>query len=376
MNQELYQKVADYYKSCRHYNDETAAYPLEMWENMMASLYKAFENMYVLERESGNTVIRADLSDEKLEEIYKDLKDADEAMEALHNPESDKIYLWKEQNMPWDQIDEEEWDELTFDAEDFRPHLTKHLVDDGKIHPAVIICGGRYRCNGKEGRPIAELLVKNGYHAFILNNRMGCGEKIRHSLERSLDLQRAIRIIRCQAEQLHVDPMKIAFWGLSMGNRPAIDLINRLGYQSNPHDVDDNYYSDEIDNLDATLNAYISEYPATFPWEAPNNYAGFPPVFGVMGNRDFSIWRVMPFFTDLIINKCALELHIYDGVSHGFGTGDYRFETGDSPLAKLTEVSGDYVKAREEWTLILFLWMERVFSDDYTYKWPIEQLDN
>ena len=258
MNKKLYQEVADYYISCRHYNDETAAYPSETWEQMVADLYQAFETMYILDRETGDISPHPDLTDNKLKTVYKRLRESEQALTALHDPEDDKIYLWNGQNMPWDQISKEEWSDISYDAPEFSPHLTKHMVNDAKTHPAIIICGGRYRCNGKEGRPVAELLVKNGYHAFILNNRMGCGEKIRHSLERALDLQRAVRLIRAQADTLHVDPSKIAFWGLSMGNRPAIDLINRLGYNTSPSEIDPNYTPDKFDGLDATLNAYIS----------------------------------------------------------------------------------------------------------------------
>lgn len=375
MNNELCKKVSNYYMACRHYNDETACYTKESWESMTAKLYKTFETMYTIDRETGNTVLRTDLTDEVLELLYQELQNAERQLVPLHDPEEDKIYLWEPQNMPWDLINEEEWKTLSYDAPDFRPHMTKHLVDDCEKHPAVIICGGRYRCNGKEGRPIAEILVQNGYHAFVLNNRMGAGDKIRRSLERALDLQRAIRILRAHADEMRINPARIAFWGLSMGNRAGIDLINRLGYESDPQAIDPSYQPDEIDRINASLNAYISEYPATFPWEAPNRYEAFPPTFGIMGNRDFSIWRVLPFFTDLIINKCAVELHVYDGVAHGFGTGDYRYDTLNGPYAEIVDTPPLPVKARTKWTDLLFMWLNQVFDDNYKYKWPIDQID-
>lgn len=375
MNDELYAKVAEYYMACRHYNDETAAYTQDSWERLTAKLYNAFETMYTLDRETGDVAVRPELTDEKLELVYRQLQEAKQGLVPLHDPEEDKIYLWEPHNMPWDLIDEEEWKALSYDAPDFRPHLTKHMVDDQTTHPAVIVCGGRYRCNGKEGRPIAEALVRHGYHAFVLNNRMGAGNKIRRSRERALDLQRAVRILRAHADEWRIDPGRIVFWGLSMGNRPGIDLINRLGYESNPQAIDPGYQSDETDLVSAVLNAYIAEYPATFPWEAPNRHEAFPPTFGVMGNRDFSIWRVMPFFTDLIVNKCSVELHVYDGVAHGFGTGDYRYDTADGPYADLVDIPPLPVQARTQWLDLLFMWLDRVLADDYGYRWPIDQTD-
>lgn len=371
MNQELLRKTHERYIGCRHYNDETAAYESDSWYRMMAKVTRAFDKMYELERETGDVTVRPDLTDETLNCICKELEEAEAALIRLHDPEEDKLYLWEGDRMPWDQFTLEEWGKLSVDAPDFRPHMTMHPVRDGKRHPVILIVGGRFRYTAMEGHAAAKFLNEHGYHAFLLHNRMASGEKIRHSLERALDLQRAIRLIRAKADELNIDPDKIGFWGLSMGNRPAIDLINRMGIHADPHSIDAEYIPDEVDKMDASLNAYISEYPATFPWDAPNKPELFPPTFGIAGNRDASMWRMIPFFADLLANKCCLELHVIDGVSHGFSMGDYSLYT-TNPMKECYDSVPEYVEEVTMWPELLLMWLKRVFSDEFHYQWPID----
>lgn len=374
MDQKKFEAVKAYYLSCRHYADETAAYPKEAWDRFVTRLYQTFEELFTLDRETGEVLPSPELTDRDLEGIEARLRQAEKTMAPLHDPEEDKLYLWEGDNMPWQLLTAREWAKISFDAPGFRPHIVKHLVKDGKKHPAVFISGGRYRENLRGGRPAAEMMAEHGYHAFVLNDRHGCGLEVRKSMVRALDLQRAIRLVRANAGELGVDPDRIVTYGLSMGNRPTIDLINSLGVDTRPQEIDSAYRPDAVDGESARLSAYISEYPATFPWQAPNRYQDFPPTFGVMGNRDFSIWRVMPFFNDLIVNKVAVELHIYDGISHGFGIGDFKYYR-DEPYVRLQKGPAPYVQSVEEWTHLLFLWLERVLDKDYGYTWPIGQFD-
>lgn len=374
MDYSLFERVKSYYLSCRHYADETAAYPHETWDRFVVQLYRTFESLFVLDRETGEVAPRPELTDEELIEWEETLREEEKKLTPLHDPEQDKLYLWNGNHMPWQGLNEESWKRVSFDAPDFRPHLTMHLIRDGKRHPAVIISGGRYRENLRGSRPVAEMMTAHGYHAFVLNERHGSGLAVRQSMVRGMDLQRAIRIIRARADDLMVNPNQIVTFGMSMGNHPTIDLINSLGVETNPQEIDGGYLSDEIDQVSAKLNAYISVYPATFPWQAPNRYEDYPPTFGVMGNRDFSLWRVMPFYNDLIVNKVAVELHIYDGISHGFGMGDFKYYR-EEPFIQLQKEPAPYVQSVAEWPHLLFLWLDRVLAENYGYQWPVDHFD-
>lgn len=103
----------------------------------------------------------------------------------------------------------------------------------GRPRPAVIVCpGGAYQfCAEKEGEPAALQFVAMGYHAFVLHYSVyaaasGTGgfagpesEKCEATLfpAAALDLALAIRTLREKAEELSLDPERIAVCGFSAG---------------------------------------------------------------------------------------------------------------------------------------------------------------
>lgn len=163
-----------------------------------------------------------------------------------------------------------------------------------------------------------------------------------------------MRLLRSRADELGVDENKIFSNGFSMGNRASIDYINRLGFDTAPETIDPNYIPDEIDRQPGRLNAYVSVYPATFPYDNNLNYKDFPPVFFVLGNRDFSLWRIVPFVADLLEHGVRAEAHIFEGVEHGFGIVDGRFRD---------VACGDGVETIHEWPHLLFAWLDKVLNE-------------
>ena len=309
------------YFACRHYCDEYKAYSRENYFSMFQTIWEVSSTVFQANLETGNVVYREGLTEEKCKELIQKLQTAEQRMVRLHDPEADKIYLWNGKQMPWNGFTPETWAKISHDGPEFRPHLLPFLQNDGKCHPSVIIIGGNFRQNASEGFPIAEFYQKNGYNAFVLNNRHGMGAKVRKTLNRALDLQRAIRLLRCRGEEFGVQASEIFVNGFSMGNRPAIDLINSLGVQTAPERIDPDYLPDEIDRADARICALVSVYPAVFPYDNDNRYQDFPPCFFALGNRDWSLWRMLPFISDLGANGVKTEVHLFDGADHGFGLG-------------------------------------------------------
>ena len=119
-----------------------------------------------------------------------------------------------------------------------------------------------------------------------------------------------------------------------------------------PQKIDCNYVPDAIDACSSRLNGYVGVYPATFMYDDHNNYRDFPPTFFAIGNRDWSLWRMMPFMADLAVNNVPVELHMFDGIEHGFGMGEKR-EGSNAP----------WTPSIAEWTHLLQLWLERVIGD-------------
>jgi acetyl esterase/lipase len=91
---------------------------------------------------------------------------------------------------------------------------------------AVVVCpGGGYsgRATGHEGKEIADWLTKRGVAAFVLKYRTVGESKIKPPLEPGpmLDVQRAIRTVRADAEKYGIDPKRIGVWGFSAGGHLA-----------------------------------------------------------------------------------------------------------------------------------------------------------
>lgn len=345
-----YDKLYDYHMQCRHYNDEYKAYEKESYKNFMGVMREAFRRIYRVNLENGDVTKPAGYTADGYKEMLAQLQDAEAKLVKLHDPKEDQIPLWDGQNIPWDYMTKEDWMEHSYDAEDFVPHLVPFLQNDGEKHPAVICMAGSTRLNLPEAYPPAEFFQAHGYQAFVLNNRIAHSAAARKSMNRAMDLQRAIRYVRHHAEELNVDPEHIFIMCCSLGNRAAIDMINTLGIRKVPSQVDPLYLPDDVDRDSAAVSGYISLYPATFLYDNKFRFKDFPPVFAVMGNEDRSLWRMMPFFNNLIMNEVPVELHMYDGAGHGFSLADEEFALGKKAHADA---------AYKEWTHLLLMWLER-----------------
>lgn len=347
-----YDELYQYYHELRHFCDEYKAFDREPFMAFAKLMDKAFHMTHKVNLETGEITIPKGYTEEDYTRMYETLKTESSKLVPKHDPNEDKLFLWEENNIPWDGYTREEFNKISHDGPEFIAHLVPFLQNDGKKHPAVLITGGSYRCHFAEGWDAAEFYQKRGYNAFVLNNRHGNGEKVRHTMNRALDLQRAIKYLRFHSEELGVNPDKILTNGFSMGNRATIDLINSLGYTTMPQKLDVNYIPDEVDFCPARLNGYIGIYPATFPYDNHNNYRDFPPTFFVIGNIDWSLWRMMPFMADLAVNDVPVELHMFDGIDHGFGLGH-----------KPQKPNAPWTPSIAEWTHLLELWLDRVIGD-------------
>lgn len=135
--------------------------------------------------------------------------------------------------------------------------LTGYVLDDNtdtnvdQIRPAILILpgGGFLRTSNRESEPIAMKFTAEGFHAFVL----------RYSLVPSthptqlLEAAEAIRVIRNNAKEWHVDPKKIAIIGFSAGGHVAANLATSVS-----DDIEEahGYVADEV-----RPNALMLAYP-------------------------------------------------------------------------------------------------------------------
>jgi acetyl esterase/lipase len=119
------------------------------------------------------------------------------------------------------------------------PSLTPYLVDTPEPRPAVIVCpGGGYSCRvDREGEPIARWLNSLGLHALVLTYRVK-PYKYPYPV---LDGQRAVKVVRHQAESLGIIPDRIGILGFSAGGHLASTVATHF----------DEYESPSLDAIDA-----------------------------------------------------------------------------------------------------------------------------
>ena len=114
----------------------------------------------------------------------------------------EKIKLWNNQNA----IQNQKWSELTI----FLPEKSNGV--------SVIICpGGSYCYLGikQEGYEVAKKLTEQGFTAFVLRYRVGMNSA--HHPDMIQDLQRAIQLVRENAQQYNIDEKKVGIMGFSAG---------------------------------------------------------------------------------------------------------------------------------------------------------------
>lgn len=353
---EYFNELYDTYRKVRHFGDEYKAYDKEKYIKFALLLDDTYSMLFSIDLETGETAVNEKYTGEDRKRQIAKLQQAAENMIPLHDPDEDKIFLWNGNNMPWDVLKESKFKKISQDGSEFKPHMIPFCHKDKVLRPAVIILGGGYRVHYKEGFPYAEFFYRHGYQAFVLNNRHAFGAEIRCSKIRAMDVQRAVRLLKARAEEFSIDPERIVYLGSSMGNRPLIDMVNSFEIYDRPDRLDPKYIPDMIDRKPAQVNAFVSVYPAVFPYDNKINYRNFPPSFFVLGNKDFSLWRMMPFISDLTVHGVRVEAHLYDGAVHGFGMGDEKYVSNGE--------KGDRVKSVEKWMELLLLWLERIIGPE------------
>ena len=121
----------------------------------------------------------------------------------------DKVFLWH--------------DDVQAAGSGASPSINPFLLDDGKIHPAVLVIpGGGYGCvcERTEGTPIACKFNELGFHAFVLDYRVSPNRWP----QPQQDAMRAMKLIRANAEKWNVDPEWVATCGFSAGAHLAGSL--------------------------------------------------------------------------------------------------------------------------------------------------------
>lgn len=250
---------------------------------------------------------------------------SDTVLNAVPDPSKFQVfYLWEEGNAP---AATEFTSNMTgyFDDYDFRPYVTAIPVRDG-VTPkgaVVLMAGGAYQFRGNytDSLPTAAELRELGFRTFIVDYRLAPYTQ----QEGALDVARAVRFIRKNADIYGIDPDDIAVMGYSAGGIQAGQFLMGYDEDVNGTILDPSYQPDALDAVPAHASADGMIYSfygrlshGTLDEQALAD-ADLPPTFYVYGTED-------PFYSQfeaqykLLKNMgVATGRIVLNGWPHGFG---------------------------------------------------------
>ncbi len=208
---------------------------------------------------------------------------------------------------------------------------------------AVVLCPGggyRYLSYDKEGVDVAKRLNEDGVTVFVLSNRLPAEGHENPSYVPLQDAQRAVRLVRHNANEWGLDEKKIGIMGFSAGGH----LASTLG----THFTTECYAPvDAIDEVSARPDFMILIYPVIsmnplvthmgsrtkLLGETPS-YSDeklfsnelqvdekTPPTFMVLASDDGAVppENSIQFMQALLKAGVPVELHSFENGGHGFG---------------------------------------------------------
>ena len=234
------------------------------------------------------------------------------------------LYFWEKDHMPSTTKFTKDMTGY-FDHYDFRPYVTSIPVKKG-IKPkgaVVLMAGGAYQFRGNytDTLPTAGALHEYGFQTFIVDYRL---EPYTQE-EGALDVARAVRFIRKNADVYNIDPDNIAVMGFSAGGIQAGEFLMHYDENVSPSTLDPSYTTDDLDVISAHAGACGMIYSFYGRLSVGNmdkkwlSEGHLPPTYYVYGTED-------PFYDQFqqqynVIKDMGIKTHkvVLDGWPHGFG---------------------------------------------------------
>ena len=226
---------------------------------------------------------------------------------------------------------------------------------------AVVICpGGGYGhlAVGHEGKDVAAWLNSFGVSGYMLKYRIA---PYKHPIPLG-DAQRAVRIVRANAEKWKIDPARIGILGFSAGGHLASSAATH--FDSGQADA-----ADPIDRASCRPDFAVLVYPVISMGRfthggSKNNLLGknpdqtlvdlmsnekqvtaqTPPTFLIHTGNDGAVpvENSLAFFAACRAAKIPAELHVFESGPHGFGLGK-----PDKPYSAWPKLCEEWMRGRK-----------------------------
>lgn len=344
------------YLSARNICQHLAAYEPESIGNM--GLEPLFLNLENTGRTLAENIELIENEDEEMQAKLDTLREAYNQVIQIHEYDEVNFDIWEghdELPLPG-EIAENNVNNVAAltDDEGFRPFINCWMQDDPAAAKGTLICVPSIRASVGEELHYATYFGEMGYNVIGVEPRMTTIEGTKGWLLVTLDAQRAVRYIKYHADDLGIDPEKLILVAGSKGN--TVHNMTSVYFDQMPEKycedqgvILDNYEDDEIDqvlaNVAVSIISYGNMYMLNEEEEIPDlvfDDAGLysqeyfeqglklPAYIVLSGNLDgFCMPRMAnccQAFVDFNAQEDKLypinwEMHIFDGVTHGFGAG-------------------------------------------------------
>lgn len=272
-------------------------------------------------------------------------------LNAIPNPKQTEVfYIWEEGNVPAQTSVTSDMTDY-YDPYDFRPYVTALTVPEGVAvkGAVVLLAGGAFQFRGDytDTLPTAVQLREYGCRCFIVDYRL----RPYSQEEGALDVARAVRFIRKNAEVYGIDSDDIAVMGYSAGGIQAGEFFISADGDVNGSYLDPEYVPDALDAVSANASAcgqIYSFYGRLSVASMDVNHlrdAALPPTFYCYSTED-------PFYRQFeaqvaLMDEVGITTNtiVLDGWPHGFGgngvwVADYASLAGNRICVKISmEVS-------------------------------------
>jgi len=197
------------------------------------------------------------------------------------------------------------------------PSITAYIPNGRATGAAVIVVPGGGHVElwmDHEGYNVAKFLADNGIAAFVLKYRLARekGSLFTVDGDSLADLHRAIRLVRSRSQHWRIDPERVGVMGFSAGGELA--ALAGARYDSGVPGS-----NDPVERQGSRPSFQALLYPA-IP-QGLSFSAQTPPAFLLGGADDQP--AISQGLAELYLAMrragAQVELHIYEGVGHGFG---------------------------------------------------------